>query len=406
MAAPQTVDEYRQQFPQASPCLHSNNGPPCVPCIERRILEANTLRAGTHPGTTPPSAEVQAHAAAQAEREPAPSAVVEPTPPAAPVAPPEEHTQPGPSTPPADAPAAPPIEPTVITTPASLPPIEPNPMVPSMSYTPPPVLSESVGPHPLGTPVELEEAGDPDAPDEDPLTFSPEQLARRAEIEAGTHPDVLAQPSIPPPPEPEPVVEERQPFKTYQSLQRNSVGQLYGWTGSGWELVDEAVFEVDLATFAIYHSGTPADPQAEIQARIDQSYADQAEVAAEEAAEAQEPAPAAPSAPPAPEAAPTPTEPVSVPVAALDAVALCPHKMPVTEPSTGRSAACSECLVNSDGPAPAGTPLVATRFQTAQHEGPCARTACPHPVHPGDLIGYVEGVGWCCPTCTKPRRPA
>jgi hypothetical protein len=126
----------------------------------------------------------------------------------------------------------------------------------------------------------------------------------------------------------------------------------------------------------------------------------------------------APTPPPVPQVAPPAAPPLNDPIAAAAAVAApqnvpaeqlvttCEHGMPGTDFSTNppRSAACAECMMNSDGPPPHMTKLHASRFQQAYLETKCARDMCGREIHPGEIIGLVDNVGWCCAVCTKPER--
>lgn len=74
----------------------------------------------------------------------------------------------------------------------------------------------------------------------------------------------------------------------------------------------------------------------------------------------------------------------------------CGHGMP-------SPASCTLCM--EDGPVADPSPgptqqLHAAQWTTARHPGHCARRYR-HTVDPGDPIGHVDGVGWCCEECAR-----
>lgn len=73
---------------------------------------------------------------------------------------------------------------------------------------------------------------------------------------------------------------------------------------------------------------------------------------------------------------------------------VCTHGMP-------SPASCVDCMQDGPVSAPAPAPeqlLRAVRWLDARYDGQCARRPG-HEIEPGDRIGYVEGVGWCCDGC-------
>lgn len=74
----------------------------------------------------------------------------------------------------------------------------------------------------------------------------------------------------------------------------------------------------------------------------------------------------------------------------------CPHGMP-------SQASCVTCM--EEGPIQLA-PLKAVRWQQARYETACERSICTNTIAPGEMIGYVEGVGWCCRDCTVRRASA
>lgn len=221
MSAPTTVEEYLRQIPNPAPCAHSatTSDPPCHDCIERRITTANALRAGQDPsaalGLVPP-AMANGAAVATPPQTVAPDAATE----ALLGVPldlevnPDDFDDEGFPLPGTNKLTL--EEPTHVTLPsegsfddkmdaavaqlvANQPPVpegafmtpgEPNPLVPGMTTTPPQPIQ---APDPAAllaqmTGGAIEQPAPPAAP---PVpTLDAEQLARRAEIEAGTHPAV------------------------------------------------------------------------------------------------------------------------------------------------------------------------------------------------------------------------
>lgn len=77
----------------------------------------------------------------------------------------------------------------------------------------------------------------------------------------------------------------------------------------------------------------------------------------------------------------------------------CTHGMP-------SPASCVECI--ADGPVlpprPSSTELLlAVQWSTARFPTRCARVRA-HEIDPGDRIGLVDGLGWCCDQCVRPAQ--
>lgn len=415
-----------------------------------------------------------------------------------------------------------------------------QPLAPAQAPDPAALLAQMTG-GAVAEPEHIATAAPPGVatPAMPPLELTPEQLQRRAEIELGTHPAVAPVDTVPrghllgyaqkgyevnemivwpgPPvttlPVGEPlttgdalmvdpdtglVVKYRDtvhapapgapsaPPTAYLKTERNSVGQLYGWTGAVWELIDEpeglnghAGGEIDdqgssarqadsdvQAAMAALHpvtpeaERTPLHPAGHRDALIKYVKAHWPEVTVDKdnvsyvvidllaslvvlqalgheavtnvlGAEAPldyVPSPEAVAAadaalqtvtapPPQPAAAPVAPVAHDDPIAAAAAVAApvqvapgeltqhCVHGMPGTDFSTNppRSASCVDCM-NDGGPPPSMSKLRAERFQLAHLETQCARAMCNRTILPGQIIGLVPQVGWCCAVCTKPVR--
>lgn len=74
----------------------------------------------------------------------------------------------------------------------------------------------------------------------------------------------------------------------------------------------------------------------------------------------------------------------------------CSHGMPTPM-------SCVECM--QDGPVAQPSPgpterLLAIRWATAKFDQRCARRYS-HDIRPGDQIGYVDELGWCCDECAR-----
>lgn len=72
--------------------------------------------------------------------------------------------------------------------------------------------------------------------------------------------------------------------------------------------------------------------------------------------------------------------------------AACPHGMP-------NARTCIQCM--EEGPVEKlGGKLVAADWTEARFEGRCANNNT-HKITPGDYIGMVKDVGWCCSDCAE-----
>lgn len=469
MSAPTTVEEYLRQIPNPAPCAHSatTSDPPCHDCIERRITTANALRAGQDPsaalGLVPPQAN--GAAVATPPQTVAPDAATE----ALLGVPLDLEVNPDDFD--EDGFPLPGTNKLTLEAPTMTPPPEPNPLVPGMTFTPQQEIQpQAADPAALlaqMTGGAIEQPAPPAAP---PVpTLDAEQLARRAEIEAGTHPAVAEVLEIAALIQAAP---DNVPRSTLLGYAQKSyeVNELIVWPGPpstglpiGEPLNNGDALMVDPATGLVVKYRDPS--QADILAPI------------EDATTGSSPEERPPLHPaghrdalikfvkahwpelnptkddvsyividlltemglaevtrgvPGMEHLQTPTTPAQAPVqpvephpAVVDAIAEaaavaapvqvdmstltqhCPHGMPGTDFATNppRSASCVECM-NDGGPPPTMSKLVAERFQLAHLETQCARAMCNRTIQPGTVIGLVSNVGWCCAVCTKPVRPA
>lgn len=69
----------------------------------------------------------------------------------------------------------------------------------------------------------------------------------------------------------------------------------------------------------------------------------------------------------------------------------CPHGMP-------SPASCVDCMNEGPVASLARSRVEATRWMEARYPGRCASDDR-HRIEPGDRIGAVDMVGWCCALC-------